>query len=288
MCGRYTLTKPPVDLANQLHLPDVSALVPRYNIAPTQQVPVVRVTPGGLVVDLLRWGLIPAWAKDPSIGARMINARAETVADKPSFRSAFRQRRCLVLTDGFYEWQKTAGGKVPHYIRMRDGGAFAFAGLWERWSPRDVRTRTAGSRRGGTNPTDATGGADGVGQGDAGSHAKPGGESDAAGRTSAAADTVSVESCTIITTQANELTRAVHDRMPVILSAADYACWLDTTVRDTDVLSAMLRPYPSQHMTAYAVTRRVNSVAHDEPACVEPATGGDTTGQAKRNTPRRS
>jgi putative SOS response-associated peptidase YedK len=135
MCGRFTLTDPDQDLAEQFDLPEIPALEPRYNIAPTQAVAAVRVAAGGAVRELvlLRWGLIPFWAKDPEIGARLINARSETVAEKPAFRDAFKRRRCLVVADGFYEWQKQQGKKQPFYIRLRAGQPFAFAGLWERW-----------------------------------------------------------------------------------------------------------------------------------------------------------
>jgi putative SOS response-associated peptidase YedK len=135
MCGRFTLSSPADVVAELFELVDKPTLTPRYNIAPTQPVPVVRwdQTHSARQLDLLRWGLIPSWAKDPSIGNRMINARAETAASKPSFRSAFRHRRCLVVADGFYEWQKLARGKQPFLIRMSDGRPFAFAGLWEHW-----------------------------------------------------------------------------------------------------------------------------------------------------------
>jgi putative SOS response-associated peptidase YedK len=139
MCGRFTLTDPDQALAVQFDLPGVPSLEPRYNIAPTQPVAAVRLPPEGVGRELvlLHWGLIPFWAKDSRIGSRMINARSETVADKPAFRAAFRRRRCLVLADGFYEWQKQNGGKRPFYIRLGDGKPFAFAGLWEQWKGPD-------------------------------------------------------------------------------------------------------------------------------------------------------
>ena len=135
MCGRYTLHARREALADAFDLDEVPELPLRYNIAPTQNVPVVRLDPdsGRRRVAMLRWGLIPSWADDPTIGNRMINARAETVASKPAFRSAFRRRRCLVLADGFYEWAATGGkAKTPFHFRRRDGRPFAFAGLWER------------------------------------------------------------------------------------------------------------------------------------------------------------
>lgn len=139
MCGRYTLTATNEELAEVFGLLDVPALAPRYNIAPTQQVPVLRVleTSPQRLLHLLRWGLIPHWAKDRSIGSRMINARCESVDTKPAFREAFRRRRCLPLSDGFYEWQRLGTKKQPYYIRRSDGQPFAFAGLWERWQGPD-------------------------------------------------------------------------------------------------------------------------------------------------------
>lgn len=139
MCGRFTLITPAETIAEQFQLPEVSSLSPRYNIAPTQPVAAVRRSPGngGRELTMLHWGLIPFWAKDPKIGARMINARSETAAEKPAFRAAFRRRRCLVPADGFYEWQRLERGKQPFYIRRRDERPFAIAGLWEHWEGPD-------------------------------------------------------------------------------------------------------------------------------------------------------
>jgi putative SOS response-associated peptidase YedK len=135
MCGRYVLASPGEVIAEHFRLAAVPAYPARYNIAPTQQALVVRETPEGeREAVLLRWGLIPSWAKDPTIGSRMINARAEGLADKPSFRAAFRRRRCLVPADGFYEWKSTRGGrKQPYFIRLASGAPLALAGLWEHW-----------------------------------------------------------------------------------------------------------------------------------------------------------
>src|SRR5262245_9302257 len=135
MCGRYVLVSPGEVIAEYFGLSDVPLYPPRYNIAPTQHALVVRETPAGeREAVMLRWGLIPAWAKDPAIGGRMINARAEGLADRPVFRAAFRRRRCLVPADGFYEWSPVAGGrKQPYFIRLVSGAPLALAGLWEEW-----------------------------------------------------------------------------------------------------------------------------------------------------------
>lgn len=220
MCGRFTLTDPDQDLAVQFNLPAIPELQPRYNIAPTQPVAAVRLAAVSAVRELalLHWGLIPFWAKDPSIGARMINARSETVAEKPAFRAAFRRRRCLVLADGFYEWQKLNGGKQPFYVCFRDRQPFAFAGLWEHWE-----------------------GPEGA-----------------------------IESCTLLTTEPNDLLRSLHNRMPVILHPTDYALWLDPAVEEPDRLQPLLLPFPAEEMDAYPVSRWVNRPQNDDPRCIEP------------------
>ncbi len=134
MCGRFTLSQPINAIASVFNLAQIPPLEPRYNIAPTQLVPSILSAPGGeKQLQMLRWGLIPAWAKDPAIGAKLINARAETVSEKPSFKSAFKRRRCLIVADGFYEWQRQDGKKQPYYFRLQNGHPFAFAGLWEQW-----------------------------------------------------------------------------------------------------------------------------------------------------------
>ena len=224
MCGRFTLRTPTGELVEQFRLGLAPQLEPRFNIAPTQRVSTVRIAPedGQRFLSLMRWGLIPAWSKDPSIGARMINARAETVAEKPAFRAAFKRRRCLVPADGYYEWKKAGSRKLPHYIRMRDDRPFAFAGLWETWQAAD----------GAEDP---------------------------------------IETCTIITTEANELSRPIHDRMPVILGPADFDLWLDPKVLDREKLESLLRPFASAAMIAHRVTTHVNNVRHDDPACVAAA-----------------
>lgn len=137
MCGRITLTTPGGELAGYLRALGSLSWPPRYNIAPTQDVATVRQANGERRLEPMRWGLIPGWADGPSIGNRMINARAETVADRSAFREPFRSRRCLVLADGFYEWQQTNGGKQPHYLYRSDGRPLTLAGLWDTWRPPD-------------------------------------------------------------------------------------------------------------------------------------------------------
>lgn len=142
MCGRYTLSTPAGRLAEEFQLDSTVEITPSYNVAPTQQVAAVLEDEGGRRLEMLRWGLVPSWAEDPEIGARMINARSETAPEKPSFRSAFRRRRCLIAADGFYEWKRENGGKQPYYFHMQDGRPFAFAGLWESWEKGDGILRT--------------------------------------------------------------------------------------------------------------------------------------------------
>ena len=217
MCGRYSLVADIRDLAERFDFDgDRVEFESTYNVAPTQQVLTVvgrKVRRGGF----MRWGLIPHWARDPGIGSRMINARAETVAEKPSFRTALRRRRCLVLADGFYEWRRTSAGKRPMRITMASGEPFAFAGLWDTW--RD--------------PQDET-----------------------------------VTSCTIITTEANDLLRSIHDRMPVILQRHQEDLWLDHDIRDSDILREVLTPYNSGVMEAYEVSTLVNSAANNHPEVI--------------------
>lgn len=219
MCGRFTLGVDGEVLQEVLELGNVPAeLEPRYNIAPTQDVAVVT-DPESRDVSLFRWGLVPSWAKDLSIGNRLINARAETVAEKPSFRAAFRKRRCLVLADGFYEWRAEGGTKQPYYISMKDGDPFAMAGLWEQWD-------------------------DGVSD-------------------------VPLATCTIITTEPNEMMSALHRRMPVILPRSRHEAWLDPALHDTQLLRAALVPYDSDAMTFRPVDRAVNNPRNDGPELLE-------------------
>lgn len=230
MCGRYTLTDPGEELMRQFHLPGLPPeYLPRYNIAPSQPVPVIASVEGERRIGMMRWGLVPGWAKDPSIGHRMINARAETVAEKPAFRTALRRRRCLIPADGFYEWQVRNGRKQPVRFVGATERVFAFAGLWESWRP----------------PTSA----------------------ESAGEAGDAQPTRLV-TCTIITTEANDFVRPVHDRMPVILPREAYDLWLDPRIQDPEAILPLLTSAPE--LRVYDVSKLVNSPANDVPECVEP------------------
>jgi putative SOS response-associated peptidase YedK len=221
MCGRYTLRSSIKEIAEALEAVSdkINEDKARYNIAPTQAVVAARESADVRELVTLKWGLVPAWAKDPSIGSRLINARSETVAEKPSFKEAFRLRRCLIPSDGFYEWARTeTGNKQPCYFRMREERPFAFAGLWERWGE---------------------------------------------GRET-------IESCTILTTEANEVLAPVHDRMPVIVAPRDYGLWLDQGVTKADQLTPLLRPYPAKEMTSHPVSSSVNNPRYDHEDLLAP------------------
>ncbi len=195
-------------------------IVPRYNISPTQPVAVVRQVERRRELSMMRWGLVPAWSKDPKAGPSLINARADTVATKPAFRSAFKSRRCLIPADGFFEWQKTGEKtKQPFYIRLAKDYPFAFAGLWEHWE---------------------------------------------------GADSSAIESCVIITTDANDALRPIHDRMPVILHEQDYDHWLDPKCDAPSKLGELLKPYPPEEMTAFPVSTFVNSPRNESSECIAP------------------
>jgi putative SOS response-associated peptidase YedK len=219
MCGRFSLTVSADELLRELGIEPPADYVPRYNIAPTQNVLAIADGRNGeRRLGDLRWGLVPHWADDTSMGARMINARGESVARRSAFREAFDSRRCLILADGFYEWRKEGGRKVPLRFVRPEGGPFTFAGLWERWRQPDGND---------------------------------------------------LHSCTILTTTPNALVAPVHDRMPVIIAAADRERWLDRTLGGTEVQD-LIGPPPDDALRAYPVSDLVNAVANDGPDVIAP------------------
>jgi putative SOS response-associated peptidase YedK len=198
MCGRFNLLTDLAVVADTFNIQHVSCHYQKdSDISPGRQVVAFICKDHQNVLVNFRWGLIPSWATDPAIGNRMFNARAETITEKASFKSAFEKRRCLVVADGFYEWQKQGKAKKPFYFGLKSGQPFGLAGLYESWSSPDHRE---------------------------------------------------IHSCTIITTDANDLIKPVHDRMPVILAKENESAWLSGDYRDRGALLSMLKPYPSDAM----------------------------------------
>lgn len=219
MCGRFALKAPKAELIQQFGLIECDEFEPHYNIAPMQFTPIVRQTAQGQrTAKALRWGLLPSWAKDASMAAKLTNARAETVAEKRSFRSAYRHRRCIVPASGFFEWQALASGKQPYYLQRQDQALLALAGLWEHWL-------------------------------------KPDGEA--------------LESFTVLTTEANDDIRAIHERMPVILSSEDVGLWL-TPETHPELLHQLLQPCPAGTLDCYPVGKAVGNVRNDWAELIQP------------------
>lgn len=222
MCGRFSNNAKPKQIEKEFNvkISDEKLFKPRYNIAPMQNIAAVLESGGERFIENLRWGLIPSWAKDESIGNKLINARAETLAEKPSFKNAFRSHRCIIPASGFYEWQKQdAGAKQPFYFHLKEKEVFGFAGLYEQWLDRETGEQ--------------------------------------------------IETCTIITTEANKVLEPIHERMPVILKPKDYDQWLEEKERETDKLQRLLAPYPALEMTAYKVSKSVNIPDNDSPELIE-------------------
>jgi putative SOS response-associated peptidase YedK len=217
MCGRFVRAKASETYGDFFGVPDVAKLLASYNVAPTQPILALRMQENAKAIVAMRWGLIPSWAKDKKL--LLINARGDTVADKPAFRSAFKKRRCLIIADGYYEWKPLGPKqKQPYYFRLKNDEPITFAGLWETWS----------------------------------------------------GDGEPIQSCTIITTDGNELTREVHDRMPVILRGPDADAWIDPEIHDAKALMPLLCSYPASEMNAIPVSSRVNKVGENDAALIEP------------------
>lgn len=211
---------------------DTLTITPRLNLAPTQNAVVAVQASGDVRLEEMRWGMIPPWARDKSIGAKLANARAETVDEKPSFRQPFRRRRCLLPVDGYYEWESRPSGKQPVYYSMRDGDLFCLAGLWETW----------------TTPEQTD-------------------EPELPDLGQAQAETLCT--FTVITTTPNRLAKRVHDRMPVIVHPADYGNWLSPESKAAD-LKRLLRPFDDEPMQEHYVTPLMNNPRFEAPACIEP------------------
>lgn len=224
MCGRFTLFSSPRELQRffDTHAPSFD-IRPNYNVAPTLEIPVIVMQEDERHIRKRHWGLVPFWAKDTSIGSRMINARVETLASKPAFRAALKQRRCLIPANGFYEWKGKAGSKQPYYFHLPSGEPFAFAGLYETWEDKQ---------------------------------APPG-----AGL---------YKSCTIITTEAGESVKDIHDRMPLILKPEAYGEWLDPENRDSGKMLLLLKTHCVKKLGRHPVSRLVNRVENNMKECIDP------------------
>lgn len=224
MCGRVRLADDYSAIKIDLRLDEIvdRSYIPRWNVPPTEMLPVVTSHEGKRRLEPMRWGLIPSWAKDAKVGFSTFNARADTVDTKPAFKGAWSKgRRCLIVTDGFYEWKKLdlkGKEKQPYAIALGNRGPMIMAGLWEPWKSPDGWIR----------------------------------------------------SCTIITTDANELLSQVHDRMPVILRPEDFEAWLGEEPASPEQLKAMLKPYPAGLLAAWPVDRRVGNVKNEESSLAEP------------------
>jgi putative SOS response-associated peptidase YedK len=214
VCGRFSLITISDYLSSRFNVTIESDILPRYNIAPGTDIGIIKNTKPD-VLSFAHWGLIPHWAKEKTAYS-MINARAETLLEKPAYKGAFQQTRCLIPADGFYEWKKSDGIKVPYRIVRKDGGLFAFAGLFDRWEHEGKR----------------------------------------------------LVSCTIITTDANEMMKPIHDRMPVVLRQGDEARWLANT--PVSELQTMLKPYPDDDLMVYQISDLVNSPKNEGEAVVRP------------------
>jgi len=219
MCGRYSLFSDIRIIEERFGEVtfEEDDYEPSYNIAPSQQIMTVINDGTKNRLGYLKWGLVPPWAKDSKIGFKMINARSETVHEKPSFRESFKKKRCLVVADSFFEWKRTNDKKVPMLVKLKSDELFAMAGLWETWK-------------------------------------SPTGEP--------------IHSCTILTTEPNDLMSNIHDRMPVILKPEDESIWLDSSIKDVNNLKHLLRPFENDTLEAYEVSELVNSPRNNSPVLI--------------------
>jgi putative SOS response-associated peptidase YedK len=217
MCGRFQLTASPEEIAEHFQLSRLPKYQPSYNIAPARKILcIVELEDKSLKAVNLFWGLVPSWSKDTKNSHHLINARAETIREKPSFRVAFQKRRCLIVAQGFYEWQKLESGKQAYHIHRKDNQLFAFAGLWEHWQQEEQ----------------------------------------------------TLYSCSIITTEAAELMRPIHERMPVIISQNHYHRWLDKT-DDGKQAYNLIETSAYKAMNTTPISNWVNNPQHDDERCIE-------------------
>jgi putative SOS response-associated peptidase YedK len=219
MCARYVITSPPDAIRALFAYAERPNFPPRYNVAPTQPIPIVRLADGKRSFALVRWGFLPAWVKNPKTISLLINARGESVLDKPAFRNAMRRRRCLIPADGFYEW-RDGTPRRPYFVRPKSAGLIALAGLWETWTG-------------------------------------PNGEE--------------LDAAAIVTTPANRLLAAIHDRMPVIVAAEAFDLWLDCANVDATTAAALIAPAAEDLLECYEVSTAVNGAANDSAELIVPA-----------------
>ena len=223
MCRRFTLFSSPQELQRFFGTPLPSfEILPNYNVAPTQEIPVIIQHENGRHLKRRHWGLVPVWAKEKAIGCKMINARAETVRLKSAFRTAIKQRRCLIPANGFFEWSGKLGNKQPYYFHLASGEPLAFAGLWEVWENKNT-----------------------------------------------AAEASPYKSCTIITTDASDSVRDVHDRMPLILKPEFYGEWLDPENKEPGIIEEVLKNGCVKELKRYPVSKLVNHVGNNSKECIE-------------------
>lgn len=219
MCGRFTLVTNLEKWKERFQIEVIPyEMEPRYNIAPGQLVPAIIADRGKRRIGQLKWGLVPSWAADEKSSYKMINARCETLNEKPAFKQLFVRKRCILPADSFYEWMNSITGKQPMRIMLKTGEPFAFAGLYDTWMNQK-------------------------------------GEK--------------VHTCTIVTTQANEIMENIHERMPVILKKQDEDLWLDREKYDQLELQSLFTPYESSEMNVYPVSTKVGSPKNDDPSCIQ-------------------
>ena len=235
MCARYVITSPPSAIRAFFGYDELPNFPPRYNVAPTQPIPIVRLVDGKRQFALARWGFIPAWVKDPKKFSLLVNARGESALEKPAFRNAMRRRRCLIPADGFYDWRDGVPRR-PYFVHQKSSDApMAFAGLWETWTG-------------------------------------PNGEE--------------LDTAAIVTTRANTMLSAVHDRMPVIVPQDAFNLWLDCAEVDATTAAALIIPAPETLLECYEVSTAVNRALNDDARLIEPVPNKETDQSAAAQQPQ--